>query len=560
MPYLRAVLSLLVGLCGGLAAAPALAQVDEERVNLIVSKAPGDGKHAKGKGGPSDVHALAEVKKHAGAASGHAMNMTKAEIWSVPKHKVEAVKQAAAKFGLTVTEASAASNHILQAKPADNMALTDTQRAMMDLAKSTKGTMNVRLVLGPTPEMLEHALSRKNGDGSTMDSLFQIQMCVSDDETLIINRTSIDIKPDRSIWRGTVHGTGARVALMWWPSGKITGTVQRDGRLYGIRHLGGRAYAIIEMSEQQMPDEHAPVSSRLRTDDPSLRDDPLVQQGDASVLRSLVQPPSAQRPPFPARKQARKDQLAFAPLPKATTPADKVRKPAPQDTAKAGQLPKDVVIDVVVAYTRKAASNYGDVRQELVELAIEESNESFRNSGLGHVKLRLVHAYQTNYDEKGAGHFDHVWRFADKGDGYMEEIHKVRDKYRGDVAILLVDDPSGCGLSTRVYADANEAFAVVHHACAVMTYSLGHEVGHLIGARHDRSMDTSTEPFPYGHGYVHGTKWRDIMSYKQSCGGCPRLPVWSSPSVQVKGEPAGTADTDNARVIAEQASRVAGFR
>ena len=555
MLYSRAVLPLLVGLCAGLAATPALAQVDEQRVNLIVSKAAPQAKQAKSKGGLSDAHAFAETKKHAGDASGHALGMTKAETWSVPKSKVEAVKQAAAKFGLTVTEAHEGTNHILQAKPADNMTLTDKQRAMMDLAKSTKGTMNVSLVLGPTPEMLEHALSRKTSDGSTMDDLFQIKLCVSGDETLTINRTSVDIKPDRSIWRGIVHGTGARVTLMWWPSGKVTGTVQRDGRIYGIRHLGGRAYAIVEMSEAEMPDEHAPMSSRVRTDDPNLRDDPLVQQGDASVLRSLVQPPSAQRPPFPARK----DQLAFAPIPKAT-PVDKARKPAPQDTAKAGQPPKDVVIDVIVAYTKRAASNYGDVRQELVELAIEESNESFRNSGLGHVKLRAVHAYQTNYDEKGGGHFDHVWRFADKGDGYLDEVHKLRDKYRADVGILLVDDPSGCGLSTRVYADPNEAFAVVHHACAVMTYSLGHEVGHLIGARHDRSMDTSTEPFPYGHGYVHGTKWRDIMSYKQSCGGCPRLPVWSSPNVQVKGEPAGTADTDNARVISEQAGRVAAFR
>jgi hypothetical protein len=50
------------------------------------------------------------------------------------------------------------------------------------------------------------------------------------------------------------------------------------------------------------------------------------------------------------------------------------------------------------------------------------------------------------------------------------------------------------------------------------------------------------------------------MSYKESCGGCPRLPVWSSPTIQVKGEPAGTPELDNARVIAEQASRVAAFR
>ena len=58
----------------------------------------------------------------------------------------------------------------------------------------------------------------------------------------------------------------------------------------------------------------------------------------------------------------------------------------------------------------------------------------------------------------------------------------------------------------------------------------------------------------------NGTKWRDIMGSKESCGGCPRVAVWSSPTVLIKGEVAGTAILDNARVIAEQAARVAAFR
>ena len=157
-------------------------------------------------------------------------------------------------------------------------------------------------------------------------------------------------------------------------------------------------------------------------------------------------------------------------------------------------------------------------------------------------------------------HFDHVWRFADKGDGYMEEIHGLRDRYRADVAVLVLDDPKGCGLATRVHADADEAFAIVHHECAATSHSLAHEVGHLIGARHDINLDKTMTPFPYGHGYVNGSKWRDIMSYKESCGGCPRVAVWSSPKVLIKGEPAGTPELDNARVIAEQAARVAAFR
>jgi peptidyl-Asp metalloendopeptidase len=142
----------------------------------------------------------------------------------------------------------------------------------------------------------------------------------------------------------------------------------------------------------------------------------------------------------------------------------------------------------------------------------------------------------------------------------MDEIHALRDKYRADVAVLIVDDPAGCGLSTRVYADAEEAYSVVHHECAAASYSLAHEIGHLIGARHELALDKNMTPFPYGHGFVNGSKWRDIMSYKVSCGGCPRLPVWSSPKLLVKGEPAGSAEIDNARVIAEQAARVAAFR
>ena len=221
-------------------------------------------------------------------------------------------------------------------------------------------------------------------------------------------------------------------------------------------------------------------------------------------------------------------------------------KAARQGQGREGRSRTDIVIDVIVAYTKKAAANYADVKRELVDLSIEEANESFRMSNLGHVKLRLVHAYQTDYVEEGA-HFDHVWRFADKGDGYMEEIHGLRDKHRADVAILIVDDPKGCGLATRVYADAEEAFAVVHHECAATSYTVAHEIGHLIGARHDLALDKNMTPFPYGHGYVNGTKWRDIMSYKDSCGGCPRLPVWSSPKVLVKGEVAGTPTSSTTR-------------
>jgi hypothetical protein len=207
---------------------------------------------------------------------------------------------------------------------------------------------------------------------------------------------------------------------------------------------------------------------------------------------------------------------------------------------------QEVVIDVMIAYTKAAASGYADIVSEVIQPAIAAGNESFRLSGIGYIKLRLVHAYQTDYVESG-DQFVHLWRFADKADGYMDEVHELRDRYHADVAVLIVDDTDGCGLATRVGADEDEAFAVVHHACAKSNFSLVHEIGHLIGASHER-------------GYVHGNEWRDIMSYKANCGGCPRLPVWSNPELLIGGAPAGSVGHDNARVIAENAVRVAAFR
>jgi hypothetical protein len=409
---------------------------------------------------------------------------------------------------------------------AADMTMDDKQKLILEQAKASLAVVGIKMSVTPPAGMVEYALT---GDaGGPAASRQHAKMTVALNESTVVGITGqrADVRADMIVLRGTVDGTGAPAVLMWWPDGKMVGTIQHQGRLYSFRHMGGQVHALVEMIEERMPQEHAPLPQRIRANDPSLRDDPLVTQGEAGLLRP---------------------RLLAAVAPKARA------------TQRGSAAPKDVVIDVIVAYTKKAAGNYSDVKRELIDLSIEEANESFRASGIANVKLRLVHAYQTDYVEEGQ-HFDHVWRFADKGDGYMEEIHELRDKYRADVAVLIVDDPHGCGLATRVFADADEAFAVVHHDCAAMTYSVAHEIGHLIGARHEPAIDKMTTPFPYGHGFVSGTRWRDIMSYRESCGGCPRLPVWSSPILRVRGEPAGTPEQDNARVISEQAARVAAFR
>jgi Metallo-peptidase family M12 len=543
MEHARGIVAVLFFFAWSIAAAgPGFAQTGDQRVQLIISKLPTPASKDQAEQ-LRVLRILDDIRGRAGAVSSQPLGMTKSEVWSIPRENVEAVKQAAARHGVVVYELGANRGELFSA--ASDAKLTLKQKGMMKLAKLAKATLGVRMVAGPPPAVLEHALTRDASDPSGA----QISFALDDNTIVTVNRTSVEMRPGMGVWRGTVEQTGSLVTLMWWAGGKITGTVQKEGRIYAVRHVGGRIYAIVEMSEERMPQEHAAMPKRLRVKNPNLPEDSLVKQGDGSILRLLtagMRPPSA-RPPQPSQ------QGRTPPRPAAG------KEPSEQRVTKDGAPTDDVVIDVIVAFTKKAAAHYADIKRELIALAIEEANEAFRKSNLGNIKLRLVHAYQTDYVEKGT-HFDHVWRFADKGDGYMEEIFALRDKHRADVAVLIVDDRNGCGLSTRVYADASDAFSVVHHECAAATYSLAHEIGHLIGARHDPTMDTSTKPFPYGHGYVNGTQWRDIMSYKETCGGCPRLPIWSGPNVIVNGTPAGTPEQDNARVIAEQAARVAGFR
>jgi hypothetical protein len=524
-----------------------LAQTEGGRGELIMSKLPSQ-----------NSAAYKAIRKLAGNATGQVLPLTKSEMWSLPKANVDAVKKAAAAYGASVYQlGDDAWNEVFHPMPgakgtaerrkavkdratssgeAKRIFMTEKQKIMRERAKASKGTMSVAMMLAPPPGAVEYALTKDAGANAPA----QIKLPIDEKSVLKIKRTHVATKPDVIIWRGTVDGTGGPATLMWWPDGKMTGTVQQERRIYSIRHMGGEMHAVVEMSEDRMPPEHPSMSSRSRTDDPNLRDEPLPNQGDAGMLR---RPVTAGMRSAKARNEKSKERVASRSPAKAGAAQAQAAKPA-EAVQKSAPSPSDVIIDVIVAFTKKAASNYTDVRRELIDLAIEDTNESFRNSHLGHVKLRLVHAYQTDYVEEG-GYFDHVWRFADADDGYMEEIHDLRMKYRADVAVLIVDDPTGCGLATRVFADAADAFAVVHHACAAVTYSLAHEIGHLIGARHDLNSDAIMTPFPYGHGYVNDAKWRDIMSLRESCSGCPRLPIWSGPKVMVDGVPAGNAETSD---------------
>jgi hypothetical protein len=269
--------------------------------------------------------------------------------------------------------------------------------------------------------------------------------------------------------------------------------------------------------------------------------------------------PHDHAPVRPDNIRPRNDRVA--PPPEATTieplPSPSEIKPF-SDAERRALEDKKITIDLMILYTKNAASRYIDPA-DAIELGVEQANETFRNSGIGNISLRLVHTQLIDYDETPGSHFEHLYRMVD-GVNSFKDIRRLRNEKRADIVGLMLEDPSGCGLSTRVGADAEEAYFIVHHSCVALTFSIAHEIGHILGARHDRITDPSSSPFRYGRGYVNSTKWRDIMSYHEGCNGCPRIPFWSNPRIMYQGEPTGTLAEDNARVILEQAERVSKFR
>lgn len=240
----------------------------------------------------------------------------------------------------------------------------------------------------------------------------------------------------------------------------------------------------------------------------------------------------------------------------------------------------EITIDLLIAYTPAAKSfaenqsGFGSI-ESVIAQSLNIAQQAIDNSDLA-LEIRLVHFYETDYedDESSVSGSDHLRRFTRgpdnplnfcpsndqscdeaQWDGYMEEVHDLRNQYGADLVTLYASNPNTGGIAWLLNSISGRqeiGFSVNRIQQVTQTETVIHELGHNMGLAHSRTQTQNPAgitgglfEFSTGHQYDAGANsYATVMAYDDN-NVDSRAPVFSSPDVQFDGGTTGTDTRDN---------------
>lgn len=239
-------------------------------------------------------------------------------------------------------------------------------------------------------------------------------------------------------------------------------------------------------------------------------------------------------------------------------------------------------LKVLIVYTQEALNFAGSqaAMNNLVAQSITRANNASINSNLG-MSFTLAHAELTTYVEDIAGSGTDLDRLRNKTDGYMDNVHTLRNTHNADFVHLFsfISDTGGLGYVLNTLSGREDlGFALSRVQQLSFTDTFIHELGHNMSASHASGQSVQPGPTAWsdwpGNTWTagwrfqgnNGTYYTSIMAYNSGSSwpdgiGSTNISYFSSPLLTFQGQPIGNAASgDNTRSLKTVKQVVSKYR
>ena len=195
---------------------------------------------------------------------------------------------------------------------------------------------------------------------------------------------------------------------------------------------------------------------------------------------------------------------------------------------------EEAVIDLLVVYPPSARRLEGGHRaiRALVDHDVSATNDAYSVSG-ANLRLELAAAIEVDYRYQGL--FRALDDLFETGTDLRDAVDELQANYGADLVYLhLGSTPRGfvgaAGVAASFYDPAPENIARLAYTVGYSS-AFAHEIGHIMGLKHERADDNANMPFPYSHGYLFPDPSDPETTLCTTMGAkLPCLPRFSNPS------------------------------